>query len=282
MKNIRFGFHMGLRGGLINVPDRAKELKCRTIQIFSRNPRGWKSNKLDKKEANIFSKKCEEYDIKPVIIHMPYLPNPASPDKEKWEKSLESMIEELKRAELLNVPYVNIHIGKSMGAPIEDAFKRIIKFLDIALKEVKNEVVLLLENTAGQGSEIGTKFDEIKFILDNAKYKKRLGVCLDTAHLFGAGYDLRTEKGVKNTFLEFDKIVGLDKLKAIHYNDSKAELGSNVDRHWHIGEGTIGDRGMKAIINCKLISHLPFIMETPKNSPDDDKKNLQKVLSYLS
>ncbi len=281
MKKVRFGFHIQIGKGLTEVPDRARDLKCSTIQIFSRNPRGWMSKELNKDDVEIFKNKIKEYDINPVVIHMPYLPNPAAPDKEKWDKSLESMIEELRRAELLDVPYVNIHIGKSMKAPIEDAFTRIVKFLDISLKEVKNNVMLLLENTAGQGSEIGTKFEEIRKILDMVKEPERIGVCIDTAHLFGAGYDLRTKKDVDKVIEEFDNIIGLDKLKVIHYNDSKVELGSHVDRHWHIGEGTIGDEGMKAIITHPKLMHLPFIMETPKHNPDDDLNNLNKVLSYL-
>ncbi len=280
-KNIRFGFHIQIGAGLTETPEIAKKLQCKTIQIFTRNPRGWQSKPIDKKDAEIFKNKIREYDINPVIIHMPYLPNPAAPDKEKWERSLNSMIEELQRAEILNVPYVNIHIGKKLDSSPDDAYKKIIKFLDISLEEVKNKVILLLENTAGQGSEIGAKFEEIKIILDNAKYPERLGVCIDTAHLFGAGYDLRTKKSVYETIAEFDKIIGLDRLKAIHYNDSRVELGSHVDRHWHIGEGTIGDEGMKAIITHPKLAHLPFIMETPKKAPNDDKNNLEKILSYL-
>ncbi|MDD5066555.1 MAG: deoxyribonuclease IV [bacterium] len=278
---VRFGFHMNISPSLSSVPGRAQELECRTIQIFSRNPRGWEYQDLDRSEVLAFREKLKKADIDPLVIHMPYLPNPASPDREKFKKSLDSLKEELRRAGLLHARYVNVHIGKSMDAPLEQAMENVAVSINTALEKDGPGVIILLENTAGQGTEIGSTFEQIKFILDRIRDKERIGVCLDTAHLFGAGYDLRDKEAINQTFRNFDRTVGLKYLHCIHYNDSKAAFNSRVDRHWHIGKGEIGRKGMQAIIRCSMISHLPFIMETPKDSPEDDLMNLKTVKGYL-
>jgi len=282
MINVKFGFHINISGGLAKSLENAKSLECKTIQIFSRNPRGWNYPELKKDEVENFKIKLNELKISPVVVHMPYLPNPASPDKEIYKKSVESLVTEIKRAELLNAEYVNIHIGKKMNDTLENALKKVVEAVNFAIeKTINSKVIILLENTAGQGSEIGFKFEHIKFIIDLIENKKRIGVTLDTAHLFAAGYDLRDKKSIKKTFDEFDKIVGMKYLFCIHYNDSNSEFNSKVDRHWHIGNGFIGDEGMKLLITYKKLSHLPFIMETPKKSPEDDPNNLKKVKEYL-
>ncbi len=280
--SIKFGFHIGISGGITKMPDTAKSLECRTIQIFSRNPRGWEYPPLKKEDAEIVKSKLNEYGIKPVVVHMPYLPNPASPEKDKYQKSVESLITEIKRADMLGAEYVNIHVGKRMDSSIEDALKRVIEAINTTIEKTKNfNIIILLENTAGQGSEIGDRFEHIKTIIDGIENKKRVAACLDTAHMFAAGYDLRTKQAIKKTFDEFDKIVGMKYLKCIHYNDSNSAFASKVDRHWHIGQGEIGKEGMKALITYKRLSHLPFIMETPKKTPNDDPMNLNTVKTFL-
>ncbi len=284
MEKVRFGFHIhiGISGGIVNMPDTAKKLNCTTIQIFSRNPRGWGYSPIKNDDAAVVKRKLKEYDIKPVVIHMPYLPNPASPDKENYEKSIGSLIEEINRADMLGAEYVNIHVGKSLGSDLNDAIKRVIDAINITIDKTSgSDCMVLLENTAGQGTEIGNRFEHSKIIIDGIEKKDRVGVCLDTAHLFAAGYDLRNKKVIQKTFDEFDKIVGLNNLKCIHYNDSKSAFNSNVDRHWHIGQGEIGKKGMKSLITYKRLSHLPFIMETPKKREDDDLMNYNTVKSFI-
>lgn len=280
--SIRFGFHIGISGGITKMPDTARGLECKTIQIFSRNPRGWEYPPLKEKDTEIVRSKLNEYNIKPVVVHMPYLPNPASPEDDKYKKSVDSLITEIIRADLLGAEYVNIHIGKRMNSSIEDALKRVIDAVNTTIAKTENlNVIILLENTAGQGSEVGDRFEHIKKIIDGIEKRERIAVCLDTAHMFAAGYDLRTREVIKRTFDEFDKIVGMRYLRCIHYNDSSSAFASKVDRHWHIGQGEIGEEGMKSLITYKRLSHLPFIMETPKKTPYDDRMNLETVKSFL-
>lgn len=263
------------------MPFRARELECQTIQIFSRNPRGWKYSPLRKNEIEQVRKDIESFKIDPLFIHMPYLPNPASLDKSIYKRSIDSMIEEVKRAESLKAGYVNVHIGKKMDAGLEQGLKRVIQALNTVMDRTKNSfVTLLVENTAGQGSEIGNLFEHIGFIKAGIENKNRFSVCLDTAHLFAAGYDLRARDSIRKTFQEFERYIGWEYLKCIHYNDSKSHLGSRVDRHDHIGKGKIGQEGMKNIMTYKKLSHLPFILETPKDTDQDDRMNLETVKSF--
>lgn len=279
----RYGFHLSIGDGLANVPEKAKETGCTSIQIFSGNPRGWYQKEFDKPDLALFKQKINEYDIQPVIVHMPYLPNPASPDKSLYVKSLNTLIDVLQKAEQLNAEYVNMHVGKAMGSSFERAVNRVIKAINTALKKTKkSKIILLLENTAGQGTEIGNRFEHLKTIISKIDNKGRIGVCLDTAHLFEAGYDLRDKNRVEKTFTEFDKIVGISYLKLIHYNDSMTEFNSQKDRHQHIGKGMIGEKGMNAIINYQPLIHIPFIMETPKKKTGDDIMNLKTLKKYIS
>jgi len=279
---IWYGFHFSLKKGISGVPDLIKEMSCTTGQIFSGNPRAWHQKELDENEATFFKEKRTNYKIGPMLIHMPYLPNLATPDPKMYEKSVNILVQELKKCEKLSIEYLNTHIGKSMGDNIENALKRVISAIKTAIKKTENsKTIILLENTAGQGSEIGYKFEHLKKIIDAIDEKNRIGVCLDTAHLFEAGYDLRDEKKINETFNMFDKIIGYKYLMAIHYNDSLTEFNSHKDRHQHIGKGYIGDKGMKAIINFPPLQNLPFIMETPVNNEGNDEMNLKTILKYL-
>ena len=278
----RYGFHLSIGDGLANVPEKAKELGCTSVQIFSGNPRGWYQKEFDNSDLTLFKQKIKEYDIQPVVIHMPYLPNPASPDKNLYTKSLNTLIDVLQKAEQLSAEYVNMHVGKAMGSSFEIAVNRVIQAINTALiKASQSKTILLLENTAGQGTEIGNKFEHLKAIINKIDNKEKIGVCLDTAHLFGAGYDLRNKNRIDKTLTEFDEIVGLSYLKLIHYNDSIPEFNSQKDRHQHIGKGMIGEKGMKAIINHPLLINLPFIMETPMKQTGDDIRNLKTLKKYI-
>lgn len=274
---MRFGFHISIAGGFSEVVERARKLKCQTIQIFSHNPRQWKNNSLKENEVKIFKRDIKREKIHPVFIHMSYLPNIASFKENLYSRSVKSLCQELIRAERLDIPYLIVHPGNRGNSAQEGAVRRIGKAINKVFDRAKNRLILLLENTAGQATEVGYTFSQIKAIINEVESKNRIGVCLDTAHAFEAGYDLSKRKGLEETIEEFDRLIGLDRLCLLHLNDSRTSLGSHIDRHWHIGEGYIGLRGLRRIVNHCQLSHLPAIMETPRRSDRDDLKNMSIV-----
>lgn len=278
---MRIGFHVSISGGLTKAIDKARELGCSTIQLFSRNPRGWSAQPLSGETAHLFRIRCSESDIHPVIVHMPYLPNLATPDKELWRRSLSLLIEELLRVERLGAEYLITHIGRVRNGEKESALQRVVDALNEALSRVENPVVILLENTAGGRSDVGSTFEELRKIMDGIDEKKRVGLCYDTAHGFQAGYAIRDEGEVEELFKRIKETLGLERLKCIHLNDSKTDFASHLDRHWHIGEGRIGETGFKAFLNRPELVHLPIIMETPKKDSDDDIRNIKTVLRLI-
>ncbi|MEO0114159.1 MAG: deoxyribonuclease IV [candidate division WOR-3 bacterium] len=278
---MRFGFHISIGGGLSKVAERARKKGCETIQLFSRNPRGWRYTDLDAKEVALFKKDIETSGLSPVFVHMPYLPNLASGEKELFRKSVASLIADLKRCEILAIPYLIMHVGKRMATDEEKAIENVAFGINEAFNKVANRVKLLLENTAGMGSEIGYNFSQLRAIIDLVEDKNRIGVVLDTAHAFEAGYNLATKEGLNAALKEFDQLVGLKRLHLLHLNDSKTELGSRVDRHWHIGEGKIGKEGFHNIINHPLLRNLPGIMETPRTNDKEDLKNMKTIRSLV-
>src|SRR6056297_2310003 len=278
------GAHMSIAGGVDRALDRAHELNINGLQIFSQNVRSWKTRELDQEEIRKFKQKREEYGIDYVVIHTSYLLNLASPKDELWSKSKDGLLEEIERADALGISAINTHIGSHTGSGLENGLNRLVTALrDITETEEFNNstVTILLENTAGAGSTLGSDFSELGQVLDQIDYPDRFGVCVDTCHGFAAGYDLSTKYGVQCTLESFDEHVGTDNLKLVHLNDSKGELGSNKDRHNHIGRGKIGEEGFKAIINHPDVRDLPFILETPKEKLDGmeaDRVNLDKVM----
>lgn len=274
---MRFGVHVSIGGGFALALQEAKARKCETIQLFSRNPRGWKVSKLDLSDVAEFRRGIKAAGISPVAVHMPYLPNLAAAEALAYRKSIEAVIEDLGRADTLGAQYVVTHMGKRKAATEAGALKRMIRAIDRALAAAPNRVMLLLENTAGMGSDIGSRFSQLQTVIEGVKNPNRLGVVLDTAHLFEAGYDLRTRAGLDQTLREFDATVGLKKLCFLHLNDSKTDLGSHVDRHWHIGKGEIGSEGFRRIVNHPLLRHLPGVLETPKDSVRADWQNLKTI-----
>jgi len=278
---MRFGFHISIAGGFSKIVERAKQRDCETIQFFSRNPKGWRYEPLDKKEIEAFSDSIHSSDLSPIFLHLPYLPNIASKDSKFYKRSIESIAIDLERAEQLGVRYLIIHIGHRMESSEDEAIETVINGIDQALERMKNSVVLLLENTAGQGTEIGYTFEQIKKIIQGVHQKKRVGVCLDTAHTFEAGYDLSNQDGLERTLESFDQMIGLKRLHLLHLNDSKTPLGSRKDRHWHIGEGHIGLEGFRTLINHPLLKHLPGIMETPRKDTVEDLKNMKVIRSLV-
>jgi deoxyribonuclease-4 len=274
---MRFGFHISIAGGFSRIVERAEARGCETIQFFSRNPRGWRYSPLNKKEVEAFRSSIQSSHLSPVFLHMPYLPNIASSESKFYKRSIHSIATDLQRAEHLGAHYLIIHIGHRLEASEDRATEAVSQGIDQAFEKAKNGVILLVENTAGQGTEIGYTFDQIKKIIDGVSDHERVGVCLDTAHSFEAGYDLSNRDGVERTLEAFDQALGLKRLHLLHLNDSKTPLGSRKDRHWHIGEGYIGREGFRCLVNHPLLNHLPGIMETPRKDTVEDLKNMRVI-----
>jgi len=277
---MRLGFHCSVGKGLENTVKEALCLGCEAIQIFSRSPRAWGKKEFNPGDVEKFHRLLKKHNIHPLVVHMLYLANLASSDETLYAKSVAVLTDELKRCKILKAQYLVIHPGRYSTGTFNQGIENIIDGINRAFADVKNDTVLLLENLAGGKTDIGWRFEEIKFIIDNIRDKKRIGVCLDTCHLYAAGYDI-SKNGFGKTVAEFDRIVGLKYLKMLHLNDSKEELGSKIDRHTHIGEGRIGIAGFRAVINHPKIKNLPGILETPREKPRStrdylaqDKKNI--------
>ncbi|MCX7703349.1 MAG: deoxyribonuclease IV [Planctomycetota bacterium] len=277
---MRIGVHIPIGSGFERAAEYAVEAGCETVQLFSCNPRGWEARELPLESAENFKTVCRERSIEPVIVHMPYLPNLASADRVLWQRSVKVVVRELERAELLGARFLVSHTGKAKEEK-RDSLKRVAEGVNEALETVGNSVILLLENTAGQGSEVGSHFEELQEILEDVDGKDRVGICFDTAHGFQAGYDLRNAEAIERVVRVIKETVGTDRIKCIHLNDSKTPLGSRVDRHWHVAEGEIGREGFVAFLAHPAFVHLPMIMETPKETSADDKRNIEKVFTLL-
>jgi len=233
-------------------------------------------------EVEAFRSSVQSSDLSPVFLHLPYLPNIASAKSKFYKRSIHSIATDLERAERLGAHYLISHIGHRLEASEDQAIEAVSQGIDQAFQKVKNAVILLMENTAGQGTEIGYAFDQIKKIIDGVSDHERVGVCLDTAHSFEAGYDLSNKDGIERTLEDFDQTLGLKRLHLLHLNDSKTPLGSRKDRHWHIGEGHIGREGFRCLVNHPLLSHLPGIMETPRKDTVEDLKNMKVIRSLVN
>jgi len=263
------------------VVEKARVRGCETIQFFSRNPRGWKYSPLNKKEVEAFRSSTQSSALFPIFLHMPYLPNIASFKSKFYKRSIHSIVTDLQRAEQLGAQYLIIHIGHRMESSEDQAIDAVSQGIDQAFEKVKNGVILLVENTAGQGTEIGYAFDQIKKMIEGVHDHQRMGICLDTAHTFEAGYDLSYKDGIDRTLEKFDQTIGLKRLHLLHLNDSKTPLGSRKDRHWHIGEGYIGLEGFRNLVNHPLLKHLPGIMETPRKDTVEDLRNMKVIRSLV-
>jgi deoxyribonuclease-4 len=271
---MRIGLHVSIAGKIYESLERAKALGCNTMQIFSRNPRGWQVSKLDAHDVDEFRGLKKKYDIDPVIIHIPYIINLATPDPVLYKRSINAYIEDIGRADELGAEYFVTHLGSHVGSGEDSGINRFAAAINMIIKRANPKTMILLENTAGSGDGIGYKFEHLKRIMDLQNNSSNIGVCLDTAHTFAAGYDLKSKAGLDKTFKNFDKLLGLDLIKVVHFNDSLSPFDSHVDRHQHIGKGNIGLEAMKRIINYPDINGAAFIMETPKESDKDDMRNM--------
>lgn len=277
------GCHLSISGGLDQTVARAKELKINALQIFSHNARSWKMGPLKPDEAKKFIEQRQRAHVEYVVIHTIYLINLASPDPKNFQLSVQALKDEVQRAGELNIPHVNTHIGAHLGQGVEKGLERIAEAINavLASPQAKNapDVKILLENSAGEGTELGASFAELGTVLNNIKDKSRVGVCIDTCHALAAGYELTTPQGVEKTLKELDREIGLEHIDLIHLNDSKFPLGSRRDRHEHIGRGHIGLESFRLIVNHPALRDKPFILETPKDDEQSDPMNLAAIRS---
>lgn len=273
---MRIGFHTSIYGSVDKAVDRALTIGCNTLQMFTRNPRGWAARPFRDDEVEAFIIKVERNDVRPVFGHMPYLSNLASPKDEIYMKSIETLITEINRCERLKIPYLVTHLGSHLGYEVKIGLERVIKAIDRAFSVAGERVTLLLENTAGTRNSVGGHFVDLQYIIEQVTYQDKIGICFDTCHAFAAGYDLRTEETMEEVMREIERTVGFTRLKLVHLNDSRGDLNSHIDRHEHIGLGKIGEKGFRNILRSKIAS-LPLILETPKDSVRSDLENLVKV-----
>ena len=273
---VKVGVHISIAGSLDRAVDRAKAAGCDVFQMFSRSPRGWGFAPLSDEIRAAFTGKIRSSGIIPVD-HMPYLPNLASPKPDIREKSIGALSAELDRCGRLDIPYLVTHLGHHLGDGIAGGRSRVIGAINTALENSGNNVILLLENTAGEKNSVGSSFEHIRGIMDGLEKINRIGVCLDTCHAFAAGYELRTETGIEETLTQFDDQIGIKNLRVIHLNDSKGDRGSALDRHEHIGMGFIGEDGFRRILHHPVLSAVPLICETPVDDRRDDVGNIEKV-----
>jgi len=274
------GAHVSSSGGVYNAPINAHKIDAKGFALFTKNQRQWVAKPLDEKTINKFKEKMNEFEYTAdmVLPHDSYLINLGHPEIEKEQKSLNAFIDELKRVEQLGLKYLNFHPGSHLKKiSEEECLEKIAKNINIALKET-NSAIAVIETTAGQGSNLGYKFEHLKNIIDLVNDKERIGVCIDTAHIFAAGYDIRTKEAYENTMNQFDEIVGFKYLKGMHINDSKAKFASRVDRHHSLGKGEIGIDAFKFIMNDKRIDNIPLILETI--NPEIWKDEIELLYSF--
>jgi deoxyribonuclease-4 len=279
---VRIGFHAPIKGGLHNALVVARDTGCDTVQLFSRNPRGWTAKPLVSADVKLFRKTRKLANISPVLIHCNYLVNLAAADEQLLFKSRDSFREEIERALVLGVDYLVVHPGSARGACEADGIELCADSIRSAVKGLRlGRLQILLENTAGQGECIGHRFEHLREIMD-ACSKLPLGVCFDTAHAFTAGYDIREEDGLEALLQKIQGTVGLKRVRAIHFNDSRATYNSRVDRHWHIGEGHIGQDALRRVAQHPKLRHCAFILETPYDDPRADTKNLEMLRGFVA
>ncbi|TAK59792.1 MAG: deoxyribonuclease IV [Bacteroidetes bacterium] len=273
------GAHESIAGGIYKAFERGESVGCRTLQVFTKNNTQWRAKPLTGEDITNYKTSQLESNISPVVAHSCYLINLCASNKETLRKSREAFIDELKRCEMLGIPYLNFHPGSHGGKGEEEGIKGIIESLNIAHEQTKGvRVSSILETTAGQGSAIGYRFEHLKKIIEGVDEPERMAVCIDTCHVFAAGYDISTDEGYEATITLFDEIIGLNRLVAFHANDSKKLLGSRVDRHEHIGKGAIGEAGFRCLMRDTRFVTIPKILETPKGEDlEEDRMNLETL-----
>ncbi|NJP07561.1 MAG: deoxyribonuclease IV [Chloroflexaceae bacterium] len=276
-----FGAHMSIAGGIARAFGRGEQVGCETMQIFTKNERQWKPKAYTAEEIETYVQEQQRTQIQPVVVHDSYLINLATADPDLWEKSLAAFAGELERCALLGVPYVVSHPGAHTGSGEDAGIKRQAEALNRLFDEgVGNSVMVLLETTAGQGTVLGWRFEHLAQIRERVQHAERIGICLDTCHIFAAGYDIRTAEAYTQTFADFDRTIGLEHLKVFHLNDTQHQLGSRRDRHQHIGQGHLGIEAFRLLVNDPRFREHPMIIETPKGKKmTEDTENLTLLRS---
>lgn len=262
------GAHVAATGGVENAPSNAHAIGAKAFALFTRNQRQWKSAPLTSKSISLFKERCEEfgYEAKQILPHDSYLINLGHPEKEGLQKSRDAFLDEMQRCEQLGLDRLNFHPGSHLKAiPVDDCLARIAESINLTLDRTSG-VCAVIENTAGQGTNLGYTFEQLAAIIDRVEDKTRVGVCIDTAHTLAAGYDIKTEEGFRDTFRRFDEVVGFKYLRGMHINDSKKDLASRVDRHDSIGKGVMGITTFKMIMDDPRFDDMPLILETPDES----------------
>ena len=278
---MRLGMHVSIAGEIHLAVDRACALGCNTMQIFSRNPRGWKVSPLTKSKVDEFKRRRQAAGITPLFVHIPYLINLASPEKELLYKSQEAYIKDIQRADSLGAEFFVTHLGSHKGKGEEKGIETFSRALNIVIRRTNPKLTILLENTSGAGNWLGGDIGHLRAIIERIAQKSKIGVCFDTCHAYAAGYDISSREGLAKTVKELDKGIGLNRLFLIHLNDSKGKLGSHLDRHEHIGKGEIGLEGFKILLNHPGLKGVPLILETPKKGPEWDPMNLNVVRKII-
>jgi deoxyribonuclease IV len=276
------GAHVSSSGGVENAPINANSIGARAFALFTKNQRQWFSNPLSKTSIKSFRENCEKYDYKPfqILPHDSYLINLGHPEKEPLEKSRASFLDEMQRCEQLGLDRLNFHPGSHLKTiSEEECLNRIAESINIVLDKTKG-VTAVIENTAGQGTNMGHKFEQLKLIIDRVEDKSRVGICIDTCHAYTSGYNIKSPEGFNDTFLMFDKIIGFKYLRGMHLNDSKKELATRVDRHDNIGKGFLGEEVFRMFMNDIRFDNIPLILETPDESLwEAEIKNLYSLIN---
>ena len=276
------GAHVSIAGGIHNAPHNGKKATCDVVQIFTRSRNQWRARRIVAREVDKFREAQEETGVKVVCAHDNYLINLPSPERALFQKSCNAFIEEMKRCDLLGIPILVAHPGAHVGSGENKGLERITEALNrIFDRTPDNKVTICLETTAGQGTALGYRFEHLAELLDKVEESDRLALCLDTCHVFVAGYPIRTQSGYRTTMKAFDDLLGLERLLIIHMNDSKRDLGSRVDRHERIGKGCLGTEPFGFILNDRRLAKVPKILETPKKSLRDDRQNLRTLRSLI-
>jgi len=279
--SLLLGAHMSIAGKMSLAIERGESIGCTAIQIFTKSNRQWHAKPLTDEETMSFKKAYKDSSIQSVITHAAYLINIGSPDKEIEKKSIHALEIELNRCADLTIPYLVLHPGSHGNTDEESCLARISANIDKILSAT-SDCTILLETMAGQGSSVGHTFEHLAQIIKHSKHKRRIGVCFDTCHAFVAGYDFRTEKTYDLMWEQFDKIIGINKLKAIHINDSQKDVGSRVDRHADIGKGKIGLKAFELLLNDPKLFDIPKVLETPKTDLSDYKRNMETLIDLIS
>lgn len=279
--SLLLGAHMSIAGGIHKAIERGESIGCTAIQIFTKSNRQWRAKELSDEEIELFKQAWKNSSITSIVAHASYLLNIGSSNPDLEKKSLEALKIEFQRCADLGIPYLIMHPGSHTNTDEKSCLAQVSKNINKLLAHIPDGV-LLLETMAGQGSQVGYTFEQLAEIIKHVDEKRRVGVCIDTCHLFAAGYDLRTEKAYHDMWKHFDATIGIHKLKAIHINDSQKDLGSRVDRHTDIGKGKIGLDAFELLLNDPALFDVPKILETPKEDLTDDKRNLDTLMSLLS